>query len=412
MLAGYRVLDLTEGGCLIAGQMLGDLGADVIQIEPPGGSPSRSLGPFYKDVPDPEKSLFWFSYCSNKRGITLNLGTSDGRDLFKRLVKTADVVLQSFHPGFLDKLALGYADLCSIKPDIILTSITHYGVEGPKSGYKGSDLTTWAASVLHYISGDPDRPPAWISWPSASLNGGIQGAFSSLFALWHREMTGEGQHVDAPIQPYLMQHCTGSYWWWECMQFNLPRMGRFSQYFGKKYPYIYDCKDGYVNCTIGGGTGAGVADSTRRFVQWMDEDGMAPDWLKQMDWLLGYDGSRMTQEEQDRILEPFQRFLLTKTKAEVSEETAKRGIICGPVCDAKDIFEDRHLEARGFWADVEHPELGETLLYHGPFVRFSEAPMRITRRAPLLGEHNQEVFVAELGLSKEDLVMLRESGVV
>ena len=412
MLGGYRVLDMTEGGCLIGGQMFGDLGADVIKIEPPGGSPSRNIGPFYKDIPHPEKSLFWFNYSCNKRGITLDIEKEDGKEVFKRLVKTADIVLESFPPGYMDGLGLGYAGLCEVKPDIILTSITPYGLEGPKSHYKASDLTTWAASVIHYICGDPDRPPTWLSWPSAGLNGGIQGVFASLFALWHREISGEGQHVDAPIQPYLLQHTTGSYWFWECLQFNLPRMGRFSRYYAATYPYIYDCKDGYVNCTIGGGAGAGVGDSTERFVKWMDEDGMAPDWLKKMDWFLGYDGSKMTQEDMDRILEPFQKFLLTKTKAELSKETAKRSIICGPVSDARDIHEDHHLKARDFWATCEHPELDDTLTYRGPFVKFSQAPMKIFRRAPLIGEHNEEIYEKELALSGQELIVLKQGGVI
>ncbi|GAG51502.1 unnamed protein product, partial [marine sediment metagenome] len=116
MLGGYRVLDMTEGGCLIGGQMFGDLGADVIMIEPPGGSPSRNIGPFYKDIPDPEKSLFWFNYSCNKRGITLDIGKADGREVFKRLVKTADIVLESFSPGYMDGLGLGYSGLCEVKP--------------------------------------------------------------------------------------------------------------------------------------------------------------------------------------------------------------------------------------------------------------------------------------------------------
>ena len=134
--APYRVLDLTEGGCMIGGRLLADLGADVIKIEPPGGSPSR-IAPFYKDIPDPEKSLFWFAYNANKRGITLDMTKTEGQDLFKKLVKTADVVIESFAPGYLDSLKLGYADLCKIKPDIILASITPFGQNGPKAALSG-----------------------------------------------------------------------------------------------------------------------------------------------------------------------------------------------------------------------------------------------------------------------------------
>jgi len=412
MLGGYRVLDLTEGGCLIAGQMLGDLGADVIKIEPPGGSPSRNTGPFYKDILDSEKSLFWFAYNRNKRSITLNIEKAEGRDVFKRLVRTADIVLESFPSDFLDGLGIGYSALCEIKPDIIVTSITPYGIEGPKSHYKGSDLTTWAASVIHFISGDPDRPPIQPSWPLAGLNGGIHGVFASLFALWHREISGEGQHVDAPIQPYLLQHATGSYWYWECIPFNFPRMGPNIMSVHTTSSLVHPCKDGYVYFTIGGGTAAGIADSTRSCVEWMDEEGMAPDWLKEMDWVFGYDSSKLTQYLVDRVVEPFQTFFLTKTKEEFSEEAVKRGMIGCPVSDARDIFHDRHLEARGFWTEVEHPELEDALTYCGPFIKLSEAPVKISRRAPLVGEHNQEIYERELRLSQEEVILLKEAGAI
>lgn len=412
MLDGYRVLDLTEGGSLIGAQIFGDLGANVIKIETPGGSPSRNIGPFYKDISDPEKSLFWFAYNRNKRSITLDIEEKEGRDILKRLVKTADIVLESFSPGYLDDLGIGYADLCEVKPDVILTSITPFGIAGPKSRHKSCDLTTWAASVIHFISGDPDRAPTWLSYPSAGLHGGIEGAIGSLFALWHRDITGEGQHVDAAIQPYLLQHTTGSYYYWECIPFNFPRMGPNIRYVMTVSPMLHPCKDGYVFFPIGGGAAAGMADSTARCVEWMDEEGMAPLWLKDRDWFFDHDTSKLTQEEVDPVVEPFQKFLLTKTKSEISEETAKRGIMACPVSDAADICNDRHLEARQFWTTVEHPEIGDTITYNGPFLKFSEAPMKTFRRAPFIGEHNEEIYGQELGFTKNDLAQLKRAGII
>src|SRR4030043_844506 len=179
----YRILDLTEGGCMLGGRLLGDLGADVIKIEPPGGSLSRSE-PFYKETIDPEKSLLWFAYNHNKRGITLDLSKVEGQNLFKDLVKTTDVILESFEPGYLSGFKLGYSDLCQIKQDIILTSITPFGQSGPKGHYKGSDLTAWASGGYLYICGNPDRAPTWVSFPQASLFGGAEAAIGSLVALW------------------------------------------------------------------------------------------------------------------------------------------------------------------------------------------------------------------------------------
>ena len=149
-LSPYRILDLTEGGCMVGGKILGDLGADVIKIELPGGSTSR-IAPFYKDIADPEKSLFWFAYNTNKRGITLNIETNKGWDIFKKLLLTADAVIESFDPGLPQQHGLRYEELTKVKPNIILTSISPFGQDGPKSHYKGSDLTAWASGGYLYI---------------------------------------------------------------------------------------------------------------------------------------------------------------------------------------------------------------------------------------------------------------------
>ncbi|MCP4754144.1 MAG: CoA transferase [Proteobacteria bacterium] len=405
MLGGYRVLDLTEGGYLLGGQILGDLGADVIKLEPPGGSPSREVGPFYKDMPEREKSLFWFSYNRNKRGITLDLEKADDREIFKRLVKTADIVLESYPTGYLKRLGLGYSDLVGVKADIILTSVTPYGQEGPKANYQNSDLTTWAASMIHSMTGDPDKPPVWSSYPSTGFVGGILGVIGSLFALWNRETTGEGQHVDAPVQQYLLQFTTGAHWFWECMQFSMPRLGRFGTLGFTKIPSIRPCKDGFIHCMIGGGAAAGLAGSTASLVKWMDEENMATDRLKKMDWLeFGTEATEMNQEQMDEFQVPFDKFILSKTSAEFSEEAVKRGIMGCPVSNSREIWEDEHLKARNFWKEVEHPELKDTLNYCGPFVQFSEAPMGIARRAPLIGEHNREILEEELELKEEETV--------
>ncbi|MCP4757199.1 MAG: CoA transferase [Proteobacteria bacterium] len=413
MLGGYRVLDLTEGGYLLGGQIFGDFGADVIKVEPPGGSPSRNIGPFYKDKREPEKSLFWFSHNHNKRGVTLDLEKADGRKLFKRLVETADVVIDSHPTGYLEGLGLGYADLCDVKPDIILTSVSAFGREGPKAKYKESDLTAWAASMIHSMTGDPDRAPTCPSYPVAGLLGGVLGVIGSLFALWHREMTGEGQHVDAPAQQYLLQFTTGAHWFWECMKFNMPRLGRFGTLGFTKNPVIRPSKDGYVHCMIGGGTAAGLADSTASFVKWLDEENLAPDSHKEMDWLeFGTIATKMSQEEMDKFQEPFDKLILSKTSAEFSEECVKRGIMGCSVSNSKDIWEDEQLKARDFWEEIEHPDLEETLKYCGPFVKLSEAPIRLLRPAPLIGQHNQEIYEKELGLSKQEITHSKQTGII
>ena len=203
MLSCYRVLDLTDEKGFLCGKSLGDFGADVIKIEKPGGDPGRSIGPFYHDSPEPEKSLYWFAFNANKRGITLDIETADGREIFKRLVRTADVVIESFKPGYLDGLGLGYQVLSSINPAVILTSISGFGQKGPYRDFNDRDLAVWALSGYMYITGEPDRPPLAPSYPHAHLVGAMNGAVGTMVALCQRRLTGHGQQVDAPTRDYV-----------------------------------------------------------------------------------------------------------------------------------------------------------------------------------------------------------------
>ena len=154
LLGSCRVLDLADEKGLFCGKVLGDFGADVIKIERPGGDPARNIGPFYKDIADSEKSLFWFATNTSKRGITLDIGTPDGKELFRRLVKTADIVVESFEPDYMDYVGLGYSDLKKVKSDIIVTSITPFGQTGPYAYYQATDLIGAAMGGMARILGD------------------------------------------------------------------------------------------------------------------------------------------------------------------------------------------------------------------------------------------------------------------
>ncbi len=409
----YRVLDLTEGGCLIGARMLGDLGADVIKIEPPGGSPSR-IAPFYRDIPDAEKSLFWFAYNANKRGVTLDIGRTEGQEIFKALTGTADIVMESFAVGYMDRLGLGYADLSQIMPDIIMTSITPFGQSGPKAHYRGCDLTTWASSGFLSLCGSPDRPPNWISFPQASLFGGAEAAAGAMCALWHRQATGEGQHVDVSLQECFLSPHFNALQMWDVNKVNTRRLAgnTYIPATGVMQKTYYKCQDGYVMILVQGGAEPMVS-STRRLVQWMDENGMAEDWLKEVDWVNEYNAATLIQEFAEKVEAEVARFTATKTKMELYEEGGiNRRILLAPVSSARDICENRQLEAREYWAELEHPELGEALTYCGPFLRLSETPAAYHRRAPLIGEHNEEIYLSELGLSAEKMKSLKQKRVI
>lgn len=411
LLDPYRALDLTGEPGFLCGRILGDLGADVVKIERPGGDPSRNIAPFYHDDPDPEKSLYWFVFNANKRGITLDITTADGQAIFKKLVSTAHFVLESFPPGYLDALGLGFAALRKVNPRLVMTSITPFGQAGPYKDYRGPDIVAMAMGGLMYLCGDPDRPPVRISFPQAYANGGTQAAAGTMIAHYHREITGEGQQVDVSLQESVAPTIYNARLFWEFKKVNIRRAGPYRAGQGSLtvQRLNYPCRDGYVAFVLFGG--ALGAATNRKLVEWMDGDGMAPDFMKTKDWEK-WDFAVITQDELDRYEKPITEFFKKHTKKELFQEALRRRIMLYPVSTAQDIFEDPQLEARGFWAQVKHSELGVTLTYPGAFARFSEAPCGIRRRAPLIGEHNEEIYLKEMGMSRDELVLLKQGGVI
>lgn len=416
MLAPFRVLDLTEGGCTIAGRMLADLGADVVKIEPPGGSPTRRLGPFWHGQVHPERSLFWWAYNAGKRSITLDLATADGAALFRQLVQRADFVLESFPPGYLDRLGLGYGALSEVNPRIIVASITPFGSRGPKADHAWCDLTVWASAGPLYMTGDPDRPPVAISFMhQAALNAGAEAAAASMIAHHYRETSGLGQHVDVSMQE-------ASYWVMTSWQEYWDVEGIIPRRFGgpprpsptgrlRERRLVYPAKDGHVAFWVQGNWRGG-SRSTRAVLQWMKEEGVAPQWLLNFDWDRDFDLRTLNDEILDAMERCFLDFFRTRTKAEISERAIRDQIMVGALNTSAEVASHPQLRARGFFSDVWHEEIGERATYVGPFVNASAAPLRVRRRAPFIGEHNREVYRQEMGLSLEELVALRGAGVV
>ena len=403
MLSPYRVLDLTDEKGLLCGKLLGDLGADVIKIERPGGDPARSIGPFYHDEADPEKSLFWFAFNTSKRGITLDIETPNGQEVFKKLVEGADFVIESFPPGYMDKLDLGYSALEEVNPGVIMVSITPFGQTGPFKDYKAPDIVAWAMGGYMYPWGDADRPPFRISHHSQSyLHAGAEAAVGAMLALHHREITGEGQHVDVSVQEAVAQANGPLTSTWDMRKVVPPRGGLRGNV---NVTTMWPCKDGYVIWIYWGGLSVSW---NLPLVKWMDEEGMAGDFLREFDWAT-LDFTTATQETIDRLEEPTGKFFLAHTKAELFEGIVKHRGMLYPVATTREVLESTQLAVRGFWMELEHPELGTTITYPSAFAHASEAPPRISRRAPLIGEHNQEVYEQELGLSGGELIPLRRA---
>jgi crotonobetainyl-CoA:carnitine CoA-transferase CaiB-like acyl-CoA transferase len=396
MLSPYRVLDLTDEKGLLCGKLLGDLGSDVIKIERPGGDPARNIGPFYHDEVDPEKSLFWFAFNTSKRGITLDIETAAGQATFKKLVETADFVIESFPPGYLDKLGLGYSVLEKVNPGVIMVSITPFGQTGPYKDYKAPDIVAWAMGGVMYSWGDADRPPVRVSHHShAYLHAASEATVGAMMALNHRQMTGEGQHVDLSVQESVVQSQNGVISSWDMLKVILRREGPQSDGTAS-IRRTWPCKDGYVVSMYQGG--ANGSRYSLPLVNWMEEEGMADDFLMRMNWET-LNLATATQEVVTRLEKPTAKFFMAHTKAELLEGAVKRRVRLYPVATTKEVLESIQLAAREYWVEIEHPELGTTITYPGAFGRFSEAPPRISRRAPLIGEHNQEIYEKELGTS-------------
>ncbi len=406
----YRVLDLTDDKGCLCGRILADLGADVLKIEKPGGDPVRNIGPFWHDKPDPEMSLYWFAYNMNKRGITLNIETIQGRDIFKKLVKTADLLIESFPIDYMHSLELNYDALSKLNRGLVFTSITPFGETGPYKDYKTCDLVALAMGGWMQLCGDADRPPTRVSFPQAYLNAGADAAVASLLALYHREVTGEGQHIDVSIRDSIIQLTANAIPWAWMRGVNLNRAGpnRIGLSAAGPYRQQWRCKDGHVTFAIYGGE-SGII-SNKALVQWMDEEGMADEFLKGVDWDQ-FDMAKLTLEWQERSLKPIERFFRMHTKQELYSEAIKRRIMLYPVSTFSDLLESEQLRARNFWMEVDHEELDTKITYPWPFTRATETPLKFKRRAPLIGEHNEEIY-GELGFSGKDLIILKEANVI
>jgi crotonobetainyl-CoA:carnitine CoA-transferase CaiB-like acyl-CoA transferase len=394
MLSPYRVLDLTDSGALFCGQILADLGADVIAVEPPGGSAARRIGPFRGDRPDPAGSLFWWSYSRSKRSLTLDLETEPGRDRFRRLVRTADFMIESFPPRYLDRLGIGYATLSALNPRLVMVSITPFGQQGPKADWAATDLTAQAASGVLLLTGDEDRPPLRLPCEQAFLHAGAEAAVGALIANAARERDGVGQHVDVSVQTAAMMTTQSAIltWGWD-------KVIRFTRSAGGvrtgklRLRFVYPCADGYVSVTFLFGNVMGPY--TQRLFEWMHEKGFVDKATRDKNWIDYLTLVRSREEpisEVDRCQEAIERFTLAHTKAELAAEAQRRRLLIVPVSTTADLAGSTQLDDRGFWTDVAYPELGKSVTCPGPFAKFSATPIRYQRRPPLPGEHNDEVF--------------------
>lgn len=410
MLSPYRVLDLTDARGLLCGKILADLGADVIQVEPPSGNSARRIGPFYHDDVHPERSLFWWAYTANKRSITLDITIPDGQALLKRLLTSADFLIESGAPGELAALGLGYEDMAAINPRLIVVSITPFGQDGPYAHYKAPDLVGMGMAGFMYVTGDPDRAPVRVGYPHFYFHGAGAGASGAMVAHMQRVLTGNGQHVDVSCQEATARALANAPQNYALDKAIIKRGGAYRQTGSSTFMRLtWPCKDGYVNFQFSGGSGAGVGVNS--LVRWMAEAGMGDAYLDNCDFAqLGY--GMITPEMLEHMVPPIERFIKSLTKKELFDGAVARRILLFPVSTPQDIVDDEQMEARHYFQEVAHPDLGTPVTFLGPFARASETPLQFRRFPPKLGEHNLEIYRDELDMQPQELVMLREVGVI
>jgi crotonobetainyl-CoA:carnitine CoA-transferase CaiB-like acyl-CoA transferase len=410
MLGPYRVLDLTNEWGILSGRLMADLGCDVIKIEPPCGDALRNIGPFFNDTPDAEESLVWLFYNANKRGITLNIESADGKEILKKLVKKTDFLIESFQPGYMKNLGLDYSELSKINPRLIMASITPFGQTGPYSHFKSADIVSQALCGWMSRVGDADRAPLQIGVPFQSmLHASAQSTAGMLLALYSRRKTGEGQQINGTPLPWMV-HFGSTPLRYFVTKHNEGRSGQAWEWSNRpSVKYVWPCKDGHVSFSIMGGSRFGR--SQKALIAWMDSEGAAPQFIKEIEWdKLDY-GS-VGQDVRDKFEEPVAKFFINKTKAELYKECVKRGVAMFPANTAREILDEAQLAIRNYWVKVPHPELGSDIRFPGAFFKSSEASWEIKRRAPLIGEHNEEIYTKELGFSKEDFIMLKQNAII
>jgi crotonobetainyl-CoA:carnitine CoA-transferase CaiB-like acyl-CoA transferase len=409
LLRGFRALDLTDEKGFVCGKVLATLGVEVIKVEKPGGDPARGIPPFLNNTPDPEKSLYWFAFNTDKRSITLDLEVSQGQDLFRKLVARADFVIESFVPGYMDSLGLGYEALRQVNPRIIMTSITPFGQEGPYAQYKGSELIASAMGGILLTTGDPDRPPVREGPDSIYFHAGAAGALGAVMAHYHREIAGEGQQVDVSLQGIVASRTFTNLVIWEFDKRLLKRSGSVRRIGPRATRWIWQCKDGYVFWAFMPGPFG--APANRALSKWIDEDGLENPLNKIVNWN-ELDIAAIPREEIDAQQDAIARFFMNHTKKEITEEGLKRGINAASVDSPADVLENRQLEARDYWVDLEHPGPGITITYPKHFFLSNETENFVKREAPLVGEGNEDIYVKELGLSRAEITALKKAGVI
>jgi crotonobetainyl-CoA:carnitine CoA-transferase CaiB-like acyl-CoA transferase len=409
-LTGIRIIELP---CLdrvpilaaaMAAKAFAALGAEVVKVEPPrAGAPERHEGPFKAEIPDPETGGLHLYLNTNKLGVTLDIASEKGRELLARLLESADILLNPNMPALSERLGLDWRTLTARFPRLIVVSLTSFGADSPYRDARGGNLVATHMSGVGYetpinqVTDPPNQPPLKPAGRQADYLAGFTGAAAAMCALFHRKRTGKGQHVDASL-------------WLAMVSMIRPSIGVYSHDtpdapYGVRIrtrdkigvPWLYPCQDGWVS----------FSPLTDKFWRGTKAIMGNPEWAEaEIFATLTSRASNFDAVEASLI-----DWLTTQKKQEVFIEAQAAHVPCFPVNTPREVADNPHYKARGFFVDHEHPVAREVRMPGAPCM-FSRTPWRIVRGAPRLGEHNRRIFVERLGMAESEIDALSRDGVI
>jgi benzylsuccinate CoA-transferase BbsE subunit len=372
------------------------MGADVIKVEPPGGDEARRIGPYVDDIAHRDRSLFFWFYNLNKRSITVDLQHRRGVELLMRLARGADLVIESFAPGAIDAMGLGWDALHAENPALILLSIAPFGQTGPYRDFDADDTALAAMGGMLYVNGWPGRAPVRPWGLQAYHSSAYYAAIATMCALFARDRDGAGQWIDLSMQEATVaavEHVAGSYFGEGRIE---PRRGtlHWSRYFR-----VGKCRDGYImHCSLGDWTS---------LIEWVAADGKAQD-LTGPEW----EDVQYRAVHAEHLFDVLDAWVADYARDELLERAQTLRLPYATVRNPEALLDDEQLRARGYFVEVEHPELGRTFRYPGAPYIFNGSPWRVRRRPPLVGEHTSEILRDDLGLDADEIAALVGEGII
>ncbi len=407
MLQDVRVLEISAPETMMAGRILADLGADVVVVEPPGGAAARRMEPFLNGIPGIERSLTWHAMNRNKRAITLDLNSADGRALGASLARNFDAIIETAAPG--DRTPFEKID---IPGTVVRCTISAFARFGPKSDYLATDPLVMASSGAPSMTGDSDRPPLFHSVPQSIMEAGSEAAIAVLAGIVARDRGAAGQRTEVSARIAAMVSALG-----------LPTVIGSGNHepkrcettiAGVRVPAIFECADGYVLVTVPA-FGPAFGPMTQRLAKWAAEEGHLAREIAEVDWItFPQDLAKKTStpDQLRGLVEGVASLCRGKTKSELGVAARKLGLLAAPVMDMRDIAESRQYRERGLWNSVQITPDGGGIDVPARFAQFSNFSIETKRPAPSLSQHTAEILREYANVSPIELQALFVHGVI